>query len=144
MSGPAARPDTLPPPGTAHPGDDTRRAARPPSGAALAVAIRTTAAGLGLWALVHTLRSGVAQPGVALAFGALIAVGELARQGPAGAHRAPEERERAPLGAAGALAYALLGEVAGAPATRPGADPRGGRRRGSGGSGAAAWPRAGR
>nr|WP_251076496.1 HD domain-containing protein [Streptomyces benahoarensis] len=81
------------------------------------MAIRTTAAGLGLWALVHTLRSGVAQPGVALTFGALIAVGELARQGPAGAHRAPEERERAPLGVAGALAYALLGEVAGTPAT---------------------------
>ncbi|MFD9816854.1 HD-GYP domain-containing protein [Streptomyces sp. NPDC059080] len=81
------------------------------------MAIRTTATGLGLWALVHTLRSGVAQPGVALAFGALIAVGELARQGLAGAHRAPEERARAPLGAAGALAYALLGEVAGVPAT---------------------------
>ncbi|MFF9477497.1 HD domain-containing protein [Streptomyces sp. NPDC014733] len=79
--------------------------------------MRTAAAALALWALVHTLRSGVAQPGVALAFGALIAVGELARQRPAGARRAPGERDRAPLAAAGALAYALLGEVAGAPAT---------------------------
>ncbi|MER7025083.1 HD domain-containing protein [Streptomyces ramulosus] len=75
--------------------------------------MRTAAAALALWALVHTLRAGVAQPGVALAFGALIAVGELVRQRPAGA---PGESARAPLAAAGALAYALLGEVAGAPA----------------------------
>ncbi|MER6994121.1 metal-dependent phosphohydrolase [Streptomyces sp. NPDC000410] len=53
--------------------------------------------------------SGVEQPGTAVAFGVLIAVGELARWG------APEPRDRepAPLGFAGALAYALLGECAG-------------------------------
>ncbi|MEU3709759.1 HD domain-containing protein [Streptomyces catenulae] len=77
------------------------------------MAIRGAAGALALWALVHTLRSGIAQPGVALAFGTLIAVGELARQRPAGA---PGEHDRAPLAAAGALAYALLGEVAGVPA----------------------------
>ena len=47
---------------------------------------------------------------VALAFGLLIAVGELARWG-----GGPGEREPAPLGAAGALAYALLGESGGQP-----------------------------
>ncbi|WP_267246541.1 HD-GYP domain-containing protein [Streptomyces sp. PR69] len=54
---------------------------------------------------------GLAQPGVALAFGALIAAGELARSG-----APPDEREPAPLGAAGALAYALLAQCAGRPA----------------------------
>ncbi|MFH8980755.1 HD-GYP domain-containing protein [Streptomyces varsoviensis] len=58
--------------------------------------------------LAGTLRSGITDPHVALAFGGLIAVGELARQG-AGAH--PGDREPAPLAAAGALAYALLGET---------------------------------
>ncbi|MFK4223566.1 HD domain-containing protein [Streptomyces sp. NPDC019890] len=66
-------------------------------------------AGAGLaWTLWH----GVEQPGNALAFGAFIAVGELARWG-----SQPGEREPAPLGAAGALAYALLGECAGRPTT---------------------------
>ncbi|MGI5402799.1 HD-GYP domain-containing protein [Streptomyces sp. CA-135486] len=60
--------------------------------------------------LVWTLWRGVDQPGNALAFGAFIAVGELARWG-----SQPGEREPAPLGAAGALAYALLGECAGRP-----------------------------
>ncbi|MFC5802386.1 HD-GYP domain-containing protein [Streptomyces formicae] len=62
-----------------------------------------TAAGL-----VWTGWTGVDEPGIALAFGVLIAVGELARWG-----ASREEREPAPLGAAGALAYALLGESAG-------------------------------
>lgn len=64
-----------------------------------------TAAGL-----CRTLWYGVAEPRTALAFGVLIAVGELARWG-----ALPGEREPAPLGAAGALAYALLGENAGQP-----------------------------
>nr|WP_309235280.1 HD domain-containing protein [Streptomyces sp. TRM64462] len=68
-------------------------------GAALVVAV----GGLG-W----TLRGGVAEPGVALAFGVLVAVGELVRRG-------GRLREPAPLGAAGALAYALLGEAGGRP-----------------------------
>lgn len=61
-------------------------------------------------ALVHTLWSGLDEPGHALAFGALVAVGELARWG-----ALPGEREPAPLGSAGALAYALLGRSAGEP-----------------------------
>lgn len=70
-------------------------------GAALALA----AAGLG-----HTLWHGVREPGHALAFGVLITIGELARWG-----AQPGEREPAPLGAAGALAYALLGSSGGEP-----------------------------
>ncbi|MGC4944740.1 HD-GYP domain-containing protein [Streptomyces sp. DT224] len=70
-------------------------------GAALALA----AAGLG-----YTLWRGVHDPGHALAFGALITIGELARWG-----ALPGEREPAPLGAAGALAYALLGRSGGQP-----------------------------
>ncbi|MFG3494946.1 HD-GYP domain-containing protein [Streptomyces sp. NPDC047928] len=70
-----------------------------------AAALAVTAGGLG-WTLWH----GVAQPAHALAFGVLIALGELARRG-----ALPHEREPAPLGAAGALAYALLGESGGRP-----------------------------
>ncbi|MFK0097516.1 HD-GYP domain-containing protein [Streptomyces sp. NPDC091040] len=70
-------------------------------GAALLLA----AAGLG-----HTLWRGLHDPGHALAFGALITIGELARWG-----ALPGEREPAPLGAAGALAYALLGRSGGQP-----------------------------
>ncbi|MFJ2112036.1 HD-GYP domain-containing protein [Streptomyces sp. NPDC087850] len=66
-----------------------------------------TAAGLG-----STLGHGLAEPRIALAFGVLIAVGELARR-----YAPPGEREPAPLGAAGALGYALLGENAGEPTT---------------------------
>lgn len=72
-------------------------------GAALAFA----AAGLG-----HTLWDGLREPGHALAFGVLITIGELARWG-----ARPGEREPAPLGAAGALAYALLGRSGGGPTT---------------------------
>ncbi|WP_149184329.1 HD domain-containing protein [Streptomyces sp. TRM49041] len=80
-------------------------ALRPPRTVLLvqAAAAALTAASLG-WTLWH----GLAQPGIALAFGLLIAVGELARWG-----ARPGEREPAPLGAAGALAYALLGKSAG-------------------------------
>ncbi|MEU3302799.1 metal-dependent phosphohydrolase [Streptomyces sp. NPDC006678] len=66
-----------------------------------------TAAGLG-----RTAWTGIEDPGIALAFGVLIAVGELARWG-----ALPGEREPAPLGSAGALAYALLGESGGRPTT---------------------------
>ncbi|MGW7429776.1 HD-GYP domain-containing protein [Streptomyces sp. NPDC054861] len=62
--------------------------------------------------LAATLWYGVAEPGNALAFGVLIALGELARWG-----ALPGEREPAPLAAAGALAYALLGESGGVPTT---------------------------
>ncbi|WP_030207310.1 HD-GYP domain-containing protein [Streptomyces bikiniensis] len=75
-------------------------------------AVRAAALLLGLTALGATLRNGLDQPGNALAFGALVALGELARWG-----AAPGEREPAPLAAAGALAYALLGESAGSGTT---------------------------
>ncbi|HET6857941.1 MAG TPA: metal-dependent phosphohydrolase, partial [Streptomyces sp.] len=69
---------------------------------------------LTLCALGDTLWHGISQPGVALAFGVLIAVGELARWGaPKGPSPLPGERDPAPLGSAGALAYALLGQNAG-------------------------------
>jgi len=69
--------------------------------------------------LAWTLWQGVEQPGNALAFGAFVVVGELARWGALPGVGMPpmlEEpwgREPAPLGAAGALAYALLGGCAG-------------------------------
>ncbi|MFJ8073022.1 HD-GYP domain-containing protein [Streptomyces sp. NPDC096176] len=72
-------------------------------------------------ALVWVVLHGVVQPGNALAFGVFIALGELARweavpraAEPSGLE-GPGVREPAPLGAAGALAYALLGECAGEP-----------------------------
>ncbi|WP_311765244.1 HD domain-containing protein [Streptomyces zingiberis] len=59
----------------------------------------------GATACVWTLGQGVVRPGTALAFGLLIAAGELLRCGPG--------RRRAPLAAAGSTAYALLGGVGG-------------------------------
>ncbi|MFP3988033.1 HD domain-containing protein [Streptomyces sp. E11-3] len=78
------------------------------------VAVVCTAAGLvTVLALGWTLGHGIDERGTALAFGLLIALGELARWGSADGG----EREPAPLGAAGALAYALLGQHAGEPTT---------------------------
>ncbi|MET7643434.1 HD domain-containing protein [Streptomyces sp. NPDC005426] len=74
------------------------------------LAVRGAALTLTAAALGHTLRDGVHEPGHALAFGVLITIGELARWG-----ALPQEREPAPLGAAGALAYALLGRSGGEP-----------------------------
>lgn len=65
---------------------------------------------LALGCLASVLVSGPVQRPVALAFGGLVALGELTRR------TGTEAREAAPLGAAGALAYALLGDVAGQPA----------------------------
>ncbi|WCD88583.1 Cyclic di-GMP phosphodiesterase response regulator RpfG [Streptomyces xanthophaeus] len=80
-------------------------------------AVRGAAALLTAVALGHTLWSGLAERGVALAFGALVAVGELARRDrrDAAGHVPAEDRRPAPLGSAGALAYALLGQNAGHP-----------------------------
>ncbi|ARF57331.1 HD domain-containing protein [Streptomyces gilvosporeus] len=78
-------------------------------GAPLVAAVHGAAAVLAAWSLGRTLWDGVDRPGTALAFGVLIAAGELLRLGPG-------ERESAPLGAAGALAYALLGEAGARPA----------------------------
>ncbi|MFJ9620606.1 metal-dependent phosphohydrolase [Streptomyces sp. NPDC101181] len=84
-----------------------------PAPAALAVC--GAALVLALTAFAHTLAHGLQGPGHALAFGLLVALGETVRRS-----AAPGEREPAPLGAAGALAYALLGDSAGRP-TGPGA-----------------------
>ncbi|MGX1133019.1 hypothetical protein RKD49_005209 [Streptomyces glaucescens] len=72
--------------------------------------IHTSAALVAAVALAVTLWTGMTERGVALAFGALITLGELSRW-----TRAARVREAAPLGAAGALSYALLGENAGRP-----------------------------
>ncbi|MFG2192944.1 HD-GYP domain-containing protein [Streptomyces sp. NPDC048639] len=72
--------------------------------------VRIAGAVLGAAGFAWTLWHGIHEPGAALAFGVFITVGELLRWGPDG-------REAAPLGAAGALAYAMLGEIAGAPST---------------------------
>ncbi|MEU8096335.1 HD-GYP domain-containing protein [Streptomyces rubiginosohelvolus] len=77
-----------------------------------ALAVRGAALLLALVALAHTLVHGIAEPGLALVFGLLVAAGELVRRGVAAG-----EREPAPLAAAGALAYALLGDSAGRPTT---------------------------
>lgn len=90
----------------------TRRARRGPAPrpcSPLITGVHTVAAALALTALAVTAWHGVDDRGVALAFGLLVAVGELARWG------RPHDREPAPLGTAGALAYALLGAVAGEP-----------------------------
>lgn len=61
-------------------------------------------------AIAVTVERGLYQPTVALAFGGFIALGEFVRI------TLPGEREAAPLGAAGALAYALLPSVGDDPA----------------------------
>ncbi|MFD0307320.1 HD-GYP domain-containing protein [Streptomyces sp. NPDC127119] len=71
--------------------------------------VRAAAALAAVAALAVTLWGGIDERGAALAFAVLIGAGELARWSGA------EERESAPLAAAGALAYALLGENAGHP-----------------------------
>ncbi|MFH8841394.1 HD domain-containing protein [Streptomyces sp. NPDC017868] len=81
-------------------------------GAPTVGAVRGAALLLGLAGFAHTLWHGIDEPGNALAFGTLVALGELARWG-----AAPGEREPAPLAAAGALAYALLGTSAGTATT---------------------------
>ncbi|MFE7141774.1 HD-GYP domain-containing protein [Streptomyces sp. NPDC057644] len=76
------------------------------------LAVRGAALLLALVGIAHTLVHGLVEPGHALAFGVLVAAGELVRRG-AGLG----EREPAPLAAAGALAYALLGDSGGRPTT---------------------------
>ncbi|MEU6811223.1 HD domain-containing protein [Streptomyces sp. NPDC046831] len=71
--------------------------------------IRACALLLALVCLGHTLWGGLEERGAALAFGLLVLVGELTRWTGA------DMRETAPLGAAGAMAYALLGDDGGRP-----------------------------
>ncbi|MCX4780963.1 HD-GYP domain-containing protein [Streptomyces sp. NBC_01264] len=73
--------------------------------------VRGAAGVLTVAALGHTVWNGLTEPGIALAFGTLITIGELARRDSGDAAR----QQPAPLGSAGALAYALLGQNAGAP-----------------------------
>jgi hypothetical protein len=63
-------------------------------------------------AVAQTAAAGVVQPRTALAFGALIALGELLRLA------LPGDRESAPIATAGAFGYALLTGVGGVPATQ--------------------------
>ncbi|MFG2878397.1 HD-GYP domain-containing protein [Streptomyces sp. NPDC048337] len=71
--------------------------------------VRGAAGLLTVVGLGHTLWNGIVEPGIALAFGTLITLGEFARRAEGG------DRRHAPLGSAGALAYALLGQNAGQP-----------------------------
>ncbi|MEU1258300.1 HD-GYP domain-containing protein [Streptomyces chartreusis] len=79
---------------------------RPP---ALLTVVHGSAALLATGCLLGMLGSGLVDRGTALAFGALVTLGELTRWTGA------EGREAAPLGAAAALSYALLGESGGEP-----------------------------
>ena len=73
-----------------------------------------TAAGiLVVAAVAQTAAGAIVEPRVALAFGALIALGELLRLA------LPGDREAAPIASSGALAYALLLGVGGVPANQP-------------------------
>lgn len=69
--------------------------------------VHVTAGLLAALSLAHTLWSGLDERAVAFCFGLLVVLGELTRWS------GPESREVAPLAAAGALSYALLGEDAG-------------------------------
>ncbi|MFG2945318.1 HD-GYP domain-containing protein [Streptomyces adustus] len=69
--------------------------------------MHTCAAVLAALCLAVTLGRGIDDRAAALAFGLLVAVGELTRWS------GPEGRQTAPLAAAGALSYALLGPEAG-------------------------------
>ncbi|MYW67429.1 metal-dependent phosphohydrolase [Streptomyces sp. SID8379] len=71
------------------------------------VLVYVVAGAVTLLALWSTAWRGLDERAIAVGFGLLVAVGELTRWGGGG------DRESAPLGAAGALGYALLGEKAG-------------------------------
>ncbi|MFD6889945.1 HD-GYP domain-containing protein [Streptomyces sp. NPDC059957] len=72
--------------------------------------VRGAAGALTVAALGHTVWNGLTEPANALAFATLITIGELARRDSGDAAR----QQPAPLGSAGALAYGLLGQNAGA------------------------------
>ncbi|MCH6162459.1 HD-GYP domain-containing protein [Streptomyces marispadix] len=74
---------------------------------------RVAAVALACAALGSTLAYGLQQPWVALAFAAVIAVGESLRVRLPGGEHDEGTPTSAPLAAAGALGYALLGEVGG-------------------------------
>lgn len=71
-------------------------------------AVYAVAGALGAVAITHTAVNGLRQPGIALAFGLAVTLGELIRV------RLPgTEQSVGPLGTAAALGYALLGEAGG-------------------------------
>lgn len=76
--------------------------------------VHAAAAALCGAALVHTAVEGVAEPEAALAFGCLIALG-VGIQWRTRTPVLPGDREQTPIGAAAALAYALLGPLRGLP-----------------------------
>ncbi|GAA3391130.1 HD-GYP domain-containing protein [Streptomyces roseoviridis] len=78
------------------------------AGRATLGAVHAAALLLTLTAVAATLWHGLDEPGNALAFGLLIALGELTRRG-----APPDDREPAPLATAGSLGYALLGQNGG-------------------------------
>ncbi|GGR17948.1 metal-dependent phosphohydrolase [Streptomyces netropsis] len=83
-----------------------------PAGRRFVRGVHAVAGAVAVLAVGWTAWHGVAQPQVALAWGALIALGEAVwRSHPGG--KAAQPRRPAPVGAAGALAYALLGAVGG-------------------------------
>ena len=84
---------------------------RLPRGPQRVAVVHAAAGALLAAAFVSVLTRGVPQAGVALAFAVLIAVGECVRI------TLPGDREQAPIGAAAALAYALLGPLRGLPTT---------------------------
>jgi hypothetical protein len=74
-------------------------------------AVHLAAAALAVGGLAVTVRDGLVQPVVALSFGLLVALGEAVRvRLPGSGHPV------GPLATAGALGYALLGEIGGRPA----------------------------
>jgi len=63
-----------------------------------------------IWSVAQSAVSGVQEVHAALAFGALVAFGELLRL------NLPGDREAAPIASAGGMAYALVLRVGGVPA----------------------------
>src|SRR4029453_12008885 len=88
----------------------SRSAAGAPTHSPIAPILLAAAGALVTAAIAVSASRGLVQSPVALAFGLFIAVGELVRI------TLPGEREAAPIGAAGALAYALLPTVGADPA----------------------------
>jgi hypothetical protein len=90
----------------------TTRAARAVEVRGTAVVVSASAL-LVVWSVVVTASQHVQQAGIAGAFLALVALGEVVRI------QLPGDREAAPLGAAGLLAYAVLADFGDTPTTQP-------------------------
>ncbi|SPE58031.1 hypothetical protein SNS2_3671 [Streptomyces netropsis] len=84
-----------------------------PAGRRFVRGVHAVAGAVAVLAVGWTAWQGVAQPQVALAWGALIALGEATWRPYTGGRAEETPRPAAPVGAAGALAYALLGGIGG-------------------------------